>query len=53
MQAFQHRHAGRRDMMKFLAAGAAAASATANYQGCINSGSTISVKLNSAATVRA
>jgi hypothetical protein len=35
------------------AAGAAAASATANYQGCVNSGSTISVKLNSAATVRA
>jgi hypothetical protein len=35
------------------AAGAAAAAATANYQGCINSGSNISVKLNSAATVRA
>lgn len=35
------------------AAGAAAASATANYQGCVNSGSTISVKLNSAATIRA
>ena len=35
------------------AAGAAAAVATANYQGCINSGSNITVKLNSAATVRA
>jgi len=35
------------------AAGAAAAAATANYQGCINSGSNISVKLNSAATIRA
>jgi hypothetical protein len=35
------------------AAGAAAAAATANYQGCINSGSTISVKLNSAATIKA
>lgn len=35
------------------AAGAAAASATANYQGCIDSGSSIVVKLNSPATVRA
>ncbi|HEY4305838.1 MAG TPA: hypothetical protein VGM82_15300 [Gemmatimonadaceae bacterium] len=35
------------------AAGAGAAAATANYQGCINSGSNITVTLNSAATVRA
>jgi len=35
------------------AAGAAAAAATANYQGCVNSGSTISVKLNSPATIKA
>ncbi|HEY5062988.1 MAG TPA: hypothetical protein VII52_15720 [Gemmatimonadaceae bacterium] len=35
------------------AAGVAAASATANYQGCIDSGSSIVVKLNSPATVRA
>jgi hypothetical protein len=35
------------------AVGAGAAAATANYQGCINSGSNITVKLNSAATVRA
>lgn len=35
------------------AAGAAAASATANYQGCVPSGGSITVKLTSAATVRA
>jgi hypothetical protein len=35
------------------AAGAAAAAATANYQGCIPSGGSIVVKLNSAATVKA
>lgn len=35
------------------AAGAAAAAATANYQGCINSGSNISVKLNSPAMIKA
>jgi len=35
------------------AAGAATAAATANYQGCINSGGSIVVKLNSAAQVRA
>ena len=34
------------------AAGAATAAATANYQGCIQSGGSIVVKLNSAATVR-
>ena len=35
------------------AAGAAAAAQTANYQGCIPSGGSIVVKLNSAATVKA
>jgi hypothetical protein len=35
------------------AAGAATAAATANYQGCIPSGGSIVVRLNSAATVRA
>jgi hypothetical protein len=35
------------------AAGAATAAATANYQGCINSGGSIVVKLNSAAQIRA
>ncbi len=35
------------------AAGAATAAATSNYQGCINSGGNITVKLTSAATVRA
>jgi uncharacterized membrane protein len=35
------------------AAGAATAAATANYQGCIQSGGSIVVKLNSAATVKA
>jgi hypothetical protein len=35
------------------AAGAAAAAATANYQGCIDSGGSIVVKLNSSATVKA
>jgi hypothetical protein len=35
------------------AAGAATAAATANYQGCVNSGSSITVKLNSAATIKA
>jgi hypothetical protein len=35
------------------AAGAAAASATASYQGCIDSGSSIVIKLNSPATVKA
>ena len=35
------------------AAGAAAAAATANYEGCINSTSTVTIKLNSAAQVRA
>ena len=34
-------------------AGAAAAAATANYQGCIDSGGSIVVKLNSSATVKA
>jgi hypothetical protein len=34
-------------------AGAAAAAATANYQGCVPSGGSIVVKLNSAATVKA
>jgi hypothetical protein len=34
------------------AAGAAAAAATANYEGCVNSTSTITVKLNSPAQVR-
>jgi hypothetical protein len=34
-------------------AGAAAAAATANYQGCIDSGGSIVVRLNSAATVKA
>lgn len=35
------------------AAGAAAAAATANYEGCVNSTSTVTIKLNSAAQVRA
>jgi hypothetical protein len=35
------------------AGGAAAAAATANYQGCIPSGGSIVVKLNSPATVKA
>lgn len=35
------------------AAGAAAASATANYQGCIESGASMVIRLNSAATVKA
>lgn len=35
------------------AAGAAAAAATANYEGCINNTSTVTIKLNSAAQVRA
>jgi hypothetical protein len=35
------------------AAGAGVAAATANYQGCIPSGGSIVVKLNSAATVKA
>jgi hypothetical protein len=35
------------------AGGAAAASATANYQGCIDQGSSIVLKLNSPATVKA
>ncbi len=35
------------------AGGAAAASATANYQGCIDQGSSIVIRLNSATTVRA
>ncbi|MEO7086600.1 MAG: hypothetical protein ABI442_11770 [Gemmatimonadaceae bacterium] len=35
------------------AGGAAAAAATANYQGCIDSGASIVVKLNSSATVKA
>jgi hypothetical protein len=35
------------------AAGAATAAATANYIGCVNSGGSIVVKLNSSATVRA
>ena len=35
------------------AAGAAAAAATANYEGCINSTSTVTIKLNSSAQVRA
>ena len=34
------------------AAGAAAAAATANYEGCINSTSTVTIKLNSPAQVR-
>jgi hypothetical protein len=35
------------------AAGAATASATANYQGCIESGGSVVIRLNSAATVKA
>ncbi|HKN68367.1 MAG TPA: hypothetical protein VJW73_18910, partial [Gemmatimonadaceae bacterium] len=35
------------------AAGAAAAAATANYEGCVNSTSTVTIKLNSATQVRA
>lgn len=35
------------------AAGAAGAAATANYEGCVNQGGRITVKLNSAATVQA
>ena len=35
------------------AAGAAAAAATANYEGCVNSGSRIVVQLNSSAQIRA
>jgi hypothetical protein len=35
------------------AAGAAAAAATANYEGCINNTSTVTIKLNSGAQVRA
>ena len=35
------------------AAGTAAAAATANYEGCINTGDTIRIKLNQAAEVRA
>lgn len=35
------------------AAGAAAAAATANYEGCVNSGASIVVQLNSAAQIRA
>jgi hypothetical protein len=35
------------------AAGGAAAAATANYEGCINNGAPITIKLNSALTVAA